>query len=123
MRQLSGDLIGLTHALSDAPPGVARDELAILMGVDDRRMRRAVEEARRRGILVIHDGEVYRLARSLEDYRAWRDHSLRSRLGAFGEQLRAMERTAAMQFAGVHQPRLFQPPSVPLLENATGGTR
>lgn len=67
-----------------------RRVLAMRMGVTDRRMRRAVEEARRRGELVIWRDGLYRLAASAAEYGEWETRELRSRLGTFGEQMRRM---------------------------------
>lgn len=78
-----------------------RGILAARMGVSDRRMRKAIEEARRRGELVITTAgplHVYELAASREEYERWRRHEVMSRMGTFGVQLRAMDARAARQW-------------------------
>jgi hypothetical protein len=74
-----------------------RGILAQKTRMTDRRMRKAIEEARRRGELVITTPgplHMYVLADSRGDYLAWRHHELMSRMGTFGQQLRAMDAAA-----------------------------
>jgi hypothetical protein len=74
-----------------------RGILAQRMGVSDRLMRKAIEEARRRGALVVTTPgplHSYELAPTREEYERWRRHEVMSRMGAFGAQLRAMDATA-----------------------------
>lgn len=71
-----------------------RGILAQRMNVTDRLMRKAIEEARRRGELVITTPgplHLYELATSREEYERWRRHEVMSRMGTFGAQLRAMD--------------------------------
>jgi len=74
-----------------------RGILAQRMGVNDRVMRKAIEEARKRGALVITTTgplHAYELAPSRAEYERWRRHEVMSRMGTFGQQLRAMDATA-----------------------------
>lgn len=74
-----------------------RGLLAQKMGISDRLMRRAIEEARRRGALVITTPgplHSYELAPSRAEYERWRRNEVMSRMGTFGAQLRAMDATA-----------------------------
>lgn len=74
-----------------------RAVLAQRMDCSDRKMRRAIEEARTRGALVITTPgplHAYELAPSREEYERWRQHEVMSRMGTFGKQLRAMDATA-----------------------------
>jgi len=74
-----------------------RGILAQRMGCSDRKMRAAIEEARKRGALIITTPgplHLYELAPSREEYERWRRHEVMSRMGTFGQQLRAMDATA-----------------------------
>lgn len=78
-----------------------RGILAARMRVSDRLMRKAIEEARRRGHLIVTTPgplHAYELARSREDYARWRRREVMSRMGTFGVQLRAMDATADRQW-------------------------
>jgi len=95
-RRLDADVADLLRWLGQGAQD--RGILAQKMGVPDRRMRKAIEEARRRGELVIvtRPGplHLYALARSRSEFDEWKRHELMSRLGSFGAQLRAMEAAA-----------------------------
>lgn len=96
-RQVDGDIAALLSVLRDGPQD--RRVLALRMGsIEDRRVRNAIDHARRRGELVIHDGGYYRLAESGEEYLAWERRAVTSRMGTFGEQLRAMRETVARRW-------------------------
>lgn len=109
----------MTLALMDRVRGVARVQadveallgylregaqdravLAMRLHVTDRRMRRSIDHARRRGELVIFDREdkLYRLARSRAEYEAWEQHEVDSRLGAFFAQRKAMREAVARKW-------------------------
>jgi hypothetical protein len=97
VRQIDRDVADVLRWLHQGAQD--RGILAQKMGVPDRRMRLAIQEARRRGELVIvtRPGplHLYAIASSRAEYDEWRRHELMSRLGAFGEQLRAMDARAS----------------------------
>jgi hypothetical protein len=74
-----------------------RAVLAQRMRLPDRALRRLIEEARRRGVLVITTKgplHQYELAPAREEYERWRRHEVMGRMGSFGAQLRAMDAAA-----------------------------
>jgi len=80
-RRLDADVADLLRWLGQGAQD--RGILAQKMGVPDRRMRKAIEEARRRGELVIvtRPGplHLYALARSRSEFDEWKRHELMSR--------------------------------------------
>ena len=70
-----------------------RRDLRDHLGIADNYMRAAVEELRAGGVLLVHDGEHYRLAETMEEYRAWRAYHW-SRASRMIEQIRRMDETA-----------------------------
>jgi hypothetical protein len=93
--QLDRDVAQLLRWLAEAAQD--RTILAQKMDVTDRRMRRTIEEARRRGELVITTPgplHLYRLAETRPEYELWKRLELMSRMGTFGAQLRAMDAAA-----------------------------
>lgn len=78
----------------------SRHELAQATHWKDRYMRRVIEEAQRQGHLIIWDRETqeYRFARSLEDYRHWRQVETLSRMGSLAAKLRPMDESAARKW-------------------------
>lgn len=81
----------LIGVLAEGPQ--VRNILAMRLGMTDRRMRFAVEAARLRGELVIHDGDNYALAETRQQFEDWlRVH--RARFVTQLKQFRAMRRTA-----------------------------
>lgn len=96
-RQIDGDIAALLSLLHEGPQD--RRVLAMRMGsVEDRRMRNAIDHARRRGELVIRTNGLYALAASRAEYEAWERQELTSRLGTFGKQLHAMRETVARRW-------------------------
>jgi hypothetical protein len=73
--------------------------LAIRMGgIEDRRMRNAVDHARRRGELVIYLNGLYRLAESRDEFTEWAKREQQSRLRTLHQQLSAMSETVARKW-------------------------
>lgn len=96
--QLDIDVDQLLRWLAEGPQD--RVILAQRMGKADRMVRLAIEEARRRGHLVISERvngntriRLYRIARTRAEYDEWERHEVMSRMGSFGQQLRAMRAT------------------------------
>lgn len=86
-------MAALTGVLETSGPQDRRI-LAQRLGMTDRRMRFAVEDARLRGHLVIHDGGTYAIARTRAEFDGWlRVH--RARFVTQLRQYRAMRRTAS----------------------------
>lgn len=94
------DVDTVLHLLRIEP--LTRKELVQAMQderrISDSTVRVAIEEARARGELVIHDGERYRLAGSYEEYANWRDRDPIARARRLEEQVRAMNERAVLEF-------------------------
>lgn len=90
---MDADVESLLDVLANGPQD--RRILAMRMATTDRRMRRTVEEARRRGHLVVWLDGMYRIASTASDFEEWARREQRSRLGTLHSQLTAMTRTAA----------------------------
>lgn len=74
-----------------------RGILAAKMRLKDRVMRRTIEEARRRGVLIITTPgplHTYAIAPSRAEYERWRKAEVLGRMGSLGAQLRAMDAAA-----------------------------
>lgn len=89
-RALALDVEALLSLLAEGKQD--RAILAMRMGVRDRRMRIAVEEARAQGQLVLWADGYYRLAASRAEYDAWENLELNPRLNRLLEQRSAMRR-------------------------------
>jgi hypothetical protein len=87
-RALALDVEALLQLLSEGKQD--RAILAMRMGVRDRRMRIAVEEARARGHLVLWGGGYYRLAESRMEYELWEGMELNPRITRLLQQRSAM---------------------------------
>lgn len=96
-RQVDGDIAHLLDILAEGPQD--RRILAMRMGgLEDRRVRNAIDHARRRGELVVRTNGLYALAASRSEYESWERQELTSRLGTFGKQLHAMRETVARRW-------------------------
>lgn len=89
---MDGHVAALLELLAEGAQ--ARKVLATRMGLSDRKTRGVVEEARRRGELVIWLDGLYRLASSASEFEEWARREQRSRLGTLHAQLSAMTRSA-----------------------------
>lgn len=80
-----------------------RNYISRWCNVTDRDMRKAVAELRKQGHLIVADESAgYRLAMSVEDVRRY-TATLRSRITALAQVVKAMEAEAAKQFGDFEQ--------------------
>lgn len=95
-----------------------REELAgrlrwrgLLKSRDDRLMRKAIEDLRKRGFLICHrkgsDGGYYMAANKAE-YEDFRSREYKSRIVSLADTLRMMDKSAELQFGEEIQLELFQ---------------
>lgn len=106
----SRDVEAVVRVLSEYKHGLSRKALREVLTVTHRKMgdsvvRVAVENARAAGHPVIHDGEVYRLARDRADLERWIANEAEPRAMRILEQVRAMRDHALIRESG--QPRLI----------------
>lgn len=92
----SSDVAMLLSFLGERP--CARETLAYLMNTSDRKARKTIEDARQAGHLVIWSDGLYRIATTREEFDAWIDHEVNSRLGSFFAQKKAMTETATRRW-------------------------
>ena len=84
----------------------------LLLSRDDRAMRKAIEELRKKGFLVCHGGkdgvEGYYMAASKAEYEAFRVREYKSRIISLAETLREMDKAAEAKFGEEIQLDLFR---------------
>lgn len=85
---MDADVARLLAYLGEGP--LTRHNLAGWLQMSDRKMRSTVEEARRRGHLVVWHSGNYRLAESADEFNDWARKEVQSRIGTLAIQLRAM---------------------------------
>lgn len=99
------DVEAVVRVLGQYKFGLSRKDLREVLSVVHRKMgdsvvRVAVENARAQGYPLIHDGEVYRLARDRADLERWIARELDPRLTTLAHQRSAMRARADATWTG-----------------------
>lgn len=84
---------------------------SMMEGLDDRPMRKAIEELRKKGYLICHrkgKGGGYYFARSKSEYEDFRVREYRSRIISLADTMRKMDQAAEERFGEEIQLELFE---------------